>query len=84
MGGVSFTFNPDELFTRAKNQSSTPTVSYVLHRTNTAHCPEGYLPQMGAEIKAIGWAPQVYLTLHCADCVRTVISRLRAVSMTCC
>lgn len=61
MGGASFAFNPDELFTRAKNQSSTPTEGCVLHQSNTAQHPEGYLPQLGAEIKAISWTPQVYL-----------------------
>lgn len=54
MGGASFAFNPDELFTRAKNQSSTPTAVCVLHK-QTRH------NVLRAEIKAISWAPQVHL-----------------------
>lgn len=57
-----------------KNQWRPPTVGCVLRQTNMAKCPEGYLPQMGAENKAISWAPQVCLlstvqsvyTQHCA------------------
>ena len=40
MAGASFAFNPDELFTRAKNQSSTPTASCVMHR-QTRHMSWG-------------------------------------------
>lgn len=32
MGGASFAFNPDELFTRAKNHSSAPCEGWALHR----------------------------------------------------
>lgn len=45
-------FNCDELFTRAKNQSSATTVVCVLHRADMARCPEGHMPQMGVEIKS--------------------------------
>lgn len=61
MGGASFAFNPDELFTRAKNQSPNTHCGLCFAQANTAQCPEGYLPQTAAEIKAISWAPQVYL-----------------------
>lgn len=61
MGGASFAFNPDELFTRAKNQSSTPTAGCVSHRQPRHNILRDTCSQMGAEIKAVSWAPQVHL-----------------------
>lgn len=60
MEGACFTFDSDELLTRAKNQSATHVTGRGFVQANVAH-PEGYLPQTGAEITAISCVLQVCL-----------------------
>lgn len=56
MGGASFIFTSDELFTRAKKP-----IIHSHHVLGFAQYPEGCLPSTGADIESISWAPQVYL-----------------------
>lgn len=58
MEGACFTFDSDELLTRAKNQSATHVTGRRSVQADVAH-PEGYLPQAGAEITAISCVLQV-------------------------